>query len=77
MRFYDRHKHRITTFSGNHWQSVFYEIGIPMFSPIDEILEFGNMSIALEELKKEKVVYCTADQGSHRNRCTKCSRRLS
>ena len=76
VRFYDRHKHRDNQgFSGNHWQSVFYEIGIPMFSPIDGISEFGNMSIALEELKKEKVVYCTADQGSHCNRCTKCFRK--
>ena len=76
VRFYDRHKHReIQGFSGNHWQSVFYEIGIPMFSPIDGVSEFGNMSIAIGEVKEGRVIYCTANSGQHCNRCTKCFRK--
>ena len=76
VKFYDRHKHRdLQGFSGNHWQSVFYEIGIPMFSPIDGISEFGNMSLSLDELKSGRVFYCTASEGKHCNRCTKCFRK--
>ena len=74
--FYDRHKHRqVQGYSGNYWQSVFYEIGIPMFSPIDGISEFGNMSVALEEVKNGNVIYCYGDSGGHCNKCTKCFRK--
>lgn len=62
--------------SGNHWQSVFQDIGIPMFSPIDGISEFGSMRLSINRLNANQVNYCMAGKdGEHCHQCTKCLRK--
>ena len=75
-KYYDRPASReFQGFSGNYWQSVFHDIGIPLFSPIDGISEYGSMSVTIELIKAGEVVYCMGDKGEACNRCTKCFRR--
>jgi hypothetical protein len=75
-KYYDRHASRdVQGFSGNYWQSVFHDIGIPLFSPIDGISEYGSMSISLGLIEANEVVYCMAKNGGSCDKCTKCFRR--
>lgn len=76
-KFYDRLASRkFQGFSGNHWQSVFQDIGIPMFSPIDGISEFGSMRLSIDRLNANQVNYCMLGKnGEHCNCCTKCLRK--
>jgi hypothetical protein len=62
--------------SGNYWQSVFRDIGIPMFSPIDGISEFGSMRLSIDRLNSGVVNYCMAgEKGTHCHKCSKCLRK--
>ena len=75
-KYYDRHAAReLHGFSGNYWQSTFHEIGIPLFSPIDGISEFGSMRVSSKLLERGEVVYCMEADGNSCNKCTKCFRR--
>ena len=75
-KYYDRHANReFHGFSGNYWQSTFHEIGIPLFSPIDGISEFGSMRVSSKLLERGEVVYCMEADGNSCNKCTKCFRR--
>lgn len=76
-KYYDRIASRkFQGASGNYWQSVFADIGIPMFSPIDGISEFGSMRLSLSRLNKGEVNYCTAGKdGNHCEKCSKCLRK--
>ena len=76
LRYWDRHRSRKWHgASGSHWQSTFHTIGIPMFSPIMGTTEIQSMYISLPALKRNNVVYCTANEGEHCFRCKKCLRR--
>ena len=71
-RFAARTHHGTT---GNHWQSAFNAVGIPMFSPVCGASEFLTMMLSLDALHAGEVVYCTDDQGDACLRCLKCFRR--
>ena len=76
-KFYDRIANRkFHGFTGNHWQSVFHAIGIPMFSPIDGISELGSIRLSLNKLNDNKVSYCLLGKnGGNCGRCSKCLRK--
>lgn len=61
--------------SGNYWEQLFWDIGLPVFSPISGMSEIINMKIALEHLARDEVVFCIGDNGGACGRCPKCFRR--
>ncbi|MCY4175192.1 MAG: DUF6395 domain-containing protein [Acidimicrobiaceae bacterium] len=74
--YYDRFAARAHNgITGNHWQSAFNAVGIPMFSPVCGASELLTMMLSIEALRAGEVVYCMADRGGACSRCLKCFRR--
>ena len=71
-RFGARRKHGVT---GNYWQSVFNEVGLPVFSPVCGVSGYMTMNLSLDLIRQGKVFYCTTKNGAACLRCTKCLRR--
>ena len=61
--------------SGNFWQSTFWAIGIPMFSPVSGLSEILNYKISMNHLDSTEISYCTLEDGRACGVCTKCFRR--
>jgi hypothetical protein len=61
--------------SGNYWEQVFRDIGLPVFSPVSGMSEILNMKTSFATLSDENITFCTADQGRACHRCPKCFRR--
>ena len=75
-RYWDRLAARTSHgFTGNHWQSAFNAIGIPMFSPVCGASQFLTMKLSLDLMNSGSVVYCMAQEGRACLRCSKCLRR--
>ena len=74
--YFDRHASRKWHGeSGNYWQQLFWDIGLPMVSPLMGCSEILSMKISLDRLEKSEVVYCTYDNGRACGVCPKCFRR--
>lgn len=75
-KYFDRHSsskwHGI---SGNYWEQLFWDIGLPVFSPISGMSELLNLDISYKKLDKTEVVYCNKKDGGNCGKCAKCFRR--
>jgi hypothetical protein len=75
-KFFDRHSsvkwHGI---SGNYWQQIFWDIGLPLVQPLMGCSEILTMKATVKKLRQEEVFYCTKLDGDACGRCPKCFRR--
>ncbi len=75
-RFWDRLRARAWHGpAGNYWQSAFYEIGLPMVSPVTGVSELQTMKLSKWFLDNQEVIYCMRNGGDACHRCSKCFRR--
>ena len=76
IKYFDRHTaskwHGI---SGNYWQQLFWDIGLPLVQPLMGCSEILTMQASLKNLSENKVFFCTADNGNPCGVCPKCFRR--
>jgi hypothetical protein len=61
--------------SGNYWEQIFWDIGLPVFSPISGMSEILNMKVSFSKLPKNNIIYCTNMLGAPCYKCSKCFRR--
>lgn len=76
VRYRDRHqavKHH--GISGNYWNQAFWDIGLPLVTPLMGCSEILTMQASLTHLSPEELIYCTANNGSPCHACMKCLRR--
>lgn len=75
-KYFDRHSsskwHGI---SGNYWEQLFWDVGLPVFSPISGMSEILNLDISYKKLDRHDVVYCNKKDGGNCGICAKCFRR--
>lgn len=75
-KYFDRHaSSKWHGPSGNYWQQLFWDVGIPMVQPLMGCSEILTMQVSLKYLNKEEISYCTADNGKACGICPKCFRR--
>lgn len=75
-KYFDRHvSSKWHGVSGNYWQQLFWDIGIPMVQPLMGCSEILTMEVSLKYLPKHEMSYCTADEGRACGVCPKCFRR--
>lgn len=76
IKYFDRHTaskwHGV---SGNYWQQLFWDIGIPLVQPLMGCSEILTMQAALRVYDFKDINYCTANNGSPCEVCDKCFRR--
>lgn len=75
-KYFDRHvSSKWHGVSGNYWQQLFWDIGIPLVQPLMGCSEILTMDISLKLLSSDEISYCTADNGNACGICPKCFRR--
>lgn len=75
-KYFDRHNGRKWHGeSGNYWEQIFWDIGLPVFSPISGLSEILNLKASYAALNREDVVYCNKLDGGNCGVCPKCFRR--
>lgn len=75
-KYFDRHmSSKWHGPSGNYWQQLFWDIGIPLVQPLMGCSEILTMQASLKHLPREEVSYCTAKNGLACGVCPKCFRR--
>lgn len=78
QKYFDRHNSRKWHGeSGNYWQQLFWDIGIPLVQPLMGCSEILTMDACLRNLNPDSVHYCTAKNGFACGVCPKCFRRES
>ncbi len=76
VQFVDRYeKQKHYGIAGNSWQSLFYGLGLPFFSPISGVSEVASTQISFGTFPIDQITWCTADHGRPCERCIKCLRR--
>ncbi len=60
---------------GNSWLSVFYDLNLPLFSPLCGVTEVGSTYIGFTQLSKDDITWCVEEHGRPCERCQKCMRR--
>ncbi len=61
--------------TGNHWQSAFNQIGIPVFSPVHGASEFLTTQLSIPYIESGEVFSCDKLHGGECKLCQKCFRR--
>lgn len=61
--------------SGNYWQQIFWDIGLPLVQPLMGCSEILTMRASLNYLNPEDIFYCTRVDGKACGSCPKCFRR--
>ncbi|WP_214000003.1 DUF6395 domain-containing protein [Arsukibacterium sp.] len=75
-KYFDRHaSSKWHGPSGNYWQQLFWDIGLPLVQPLMGCSEILTMQASLKYLNKNEISYCTADNGKACGVCPKCFRR--
>jgi hypothetical protein len=75
-KYFDKHAGRKWHgISGNYWEQIFWDVGLPVFSPISGLSEILNLDISYKSLNKEDVIYCNQKEGGNCDWCAKCFRR--
>lgn len=75
-RYFDRHaSQKWHGPSGNYWQQLFWDIGLPLVQPLMGCSEILTMQASLKYLSQSEISYCTADNGKACGVCPKCFRR--
>lgn len=76
VKYFDRHAARSWHGeSGNYWQQLFWDIGLPMVQPLMGCSEILTMRASLGSFAEDEIFFCTADHGRPCGVCPKCFRR--
>lgn len=77
-KYFDRHSARKWHgASGNYWQQLFWDIGIPLVQPLMGCSEILTMEASLNNFEENDIFFCTARNGHACGICPKCFRRMA
>ena len=75
-KYYDRHNSvKWHGESGNYWQQLFWDIGLPLVQPLMGCSEILTTKATLKLISANEVFFCTAKEGGACGVCAKCFRR--
>ncbi len=75
-KYFDRHaSSKWHGESGNYWQQIFWDIGLPLVQPLMGCSEILTTEATVNAIPKEEVFFCTAKDGGPCGVCPKCFRR--
>ncbi len=61
--------------SGNYWQQIFWDIGLPLVQPLMGCSEILTLKASCSKLPRNEIYFCTANNGDACGICAKCFRR--
>ena len=77
-KYFDRHvAQKWHGPSGNYWQQLFWDIGLPMVQPLMGCSEILTMQASLKRFNENDIFFCTANDGRACGMCPKCFRRTA